>query len=115
MSTKEPATNTFTYRIIAFSLSVCLLAAAAYVEAQAQLLGFPDGFLSDRDRAARVIATLFVWGSTLTALCVAVLGWRARQNATRGLALVVTLYVVFALVLLGCLIYVQQFMDSGIG
>lgn len=93
-----------------------ILLAAAFVSWWLRDLGFPDGHLTEWDRARRVLGNLFTGTSVAAGLGLFFLGARARKHAiARPLRIALVVYVAFTLVMLGLDQYLGVRLDRGGG
>lgn len=88
-------------RIIAYLLGLAALGAALLVYGEyIYLLGFPDGFITDLERAERNLAYIFIGVGLLASAGCVYLGWAAgRKKIYAKLALVVALYLIICICL----------------
>jgi hypothetical protein len=100
----------------AFLLGVTVLALAAFVYAELRLLGFPDGHLTELDRARIPLHSVFIGLSVLCGLCSLYLA--AAESGRRrhlGLRAVVPLYLVIVLATLLIDFHLGSYLDGGTG
>lgn len=98
-------------------LAGCLLfIASALVYLTMQSRGFPDGHLTELDRAENVLATLFIGVSTPAGVWFIVLGGEpGKQLITKRFRLTLLLYALFTFLLLGIDLYLRHHLDNGAG
>ncbi len=75
-------------------------------------LGWPDGFLSERDRAEQDLFHLFVGASLLLGLS---LFWLGRSGARRGVAVATGLFLLLVACSLATLSYFRAHLPGGGG
>ncbi|MBF2087092.1 hypothetical protein [Thermoleptolyngbya sp. C42_A2020_037] len=103
-------------RVAAFLCAFLVLALSGMIYLEVQGLGFPDGFLTELDRAKKLLGLIFLWVSLPIALWLGWLGWvAARQPIGRLLRSTILGYGAFLLILLGIYGYLQQTLDAGGG
>lgn len=98
-------------------LAGCLLfIASALVYLIMQSRGFPDGHLTELDRAENVLATLFIGVNTPAGLWFILLGGQSgQQRITKRFRLTLLLYALFAFLLFGIDLYLRHHLDNGAG
>lgn len=78
--------------------------------------GFPDGHLTDLERALRPLGYVFVWVSILVGFGLLLLRrFRADSGASRYGWVVLIAYVVFAVSLLIVRVYLGRVLNDGMG
>jgi hypothetical protein len=103
-------------RYVAFLLGVMLLAVAAFAYTELQLLGFPDGHLTELDRARIPLHSVFIGLSVLCGLyCIYLAAADPGRRRQLGLRAVVLLYLAIGLATLLIDLYLSSYLDGGIG
>ncbi|MFQ3629902.1 MAG: hypothetical protein SNJ81_20305 [Cyanobacteriota bacterium] len=103
-------------RITAFFSAFLLLGLSGWVYLEVQGLGFPDGFLTELDRAKTLLARLFLGVSLPVALWLGWLGWVApHQPIGDRLYRTAGVYGAFLLTLAGIYAYLRQTLLGGGG
>lgn len=103
-------------RMLSFMAGAFVLLSSVIVHEMIQSRGFPDGHLTDLDRAEKPLANLFGWVSVPVGLWCISLGWRAvDQPIIKAFRATVALYTVFVLLLLAVDFYYRQHLDNGGG
>jgi hypothetical protein len=109
-------------RVVVFLIGGMILAASGLVYLQVKSMGFPDGFLTDLDRARKVLGNLFIWVSLPTSVWFGVLGWEPwRRESQKGqvslkqLGFASATYALFVITLWGIDLYLQQHLNHGGG
>jgi hypothetical protein len=102
--------------IIAFALALVAFGLAALAFFEQRLVGFPDGFISEAERATMPLATVFIWFSLATGLWFLRLGWlAARTPISRRLWVAALVYLLVATLLFAAAALIHQQLDSGGG
>ena len=92
------------------------LGVSYFVYGQIRFMGFPDGFLTDLDRAQRILGYVFLGTSVPAGLWFGFLSWIAPQHRVgKKLLVTIALYVGFLLLLYGINFYLRQNLNSGSG
>lgn len=100
-------------RLPAFVLAVLAAVAGAFAVSTLQMLGFPDGHLTEVDRVDQTLLTVFVTMSAATAVLSGVLGVIAKRlNAVRVIG---ASWVVLGVVLLVLHLVAASTLESGGG
>jgi hypothetical protein len=103
-------------RVLAFLMACFALTSSIFVYEEVQLLGFPDGFLTELDQAERILANFFIWISFPTSLWLVFLSWIASQQKIRKkLCITIVLYIVLVTLLSVIDFYLRQHLKSGGG
>jgi len=100
----------------AFLLGIAVLAVAALIHAELRLLGFPDGGLTELDRARIPLHSAFIGLSILCGLCSLYLA-AAESDRRRNLGVraVLLLYLVIGLATLLIDLHLSSYLDGGTG
>ncbi|MDP1920989.1 MAG: hypothetical protein Q8L14_32410 [Myxococcales bacterium] len=100
-------------RLPAFVLAVIAVVGGAFAVSTLQLLGFPDGHLTEVDRVDQTLLTVFVTMSAATAVVSTMLGVTAKRlNAVR---LIAVGWVVLGVALLVLHLVAASTLESGGG
>lgn len=103
-------------RVAAFLCAFLVIALSGLIYLEVQGLGFPDKFLTELDRAKKLLGLIFLSVSLPIALW---LGWLSRvavrQPIGRLLCSTILGYGAFLLILLGIYGYLRQTLDAGGG
>lgn len=92
------------------------LASSVFAYEEIRLLGFPDGFLTELERAERILAYVFILISFPTSFWFIFLSWRAsQQRIITKLCLTILLYTVLVIILFVINFYLRQHLSSGGG
>jgi Kef-type K+ transport system membrane component KefB len=103
-------------RVLAYLMGGITLAASAFVYQQQQFVGFPDGFLTNLDRAEKTLFGFLIWASLAAGLWFIFLGCRAaKRNISKQLYTTVIAYTILVALVLGVDFYLRQRLDSGGG
>lgn len=103
-------------RILAYLLGCIPLALATIAYLERQSLGFPNGHLTEVERAQKTLLALSTWTSLLFSGWFAFLGWMAaRRRVGTKLCVATILYVLVAALLLGVDRYLRQHLEGGGG
>jgi hypothetical protein len=103
-------------RIFAFLIGCFIWAISAFGYLHLRALGFPDGFLTEFDRAQKILLNGLVWISIPVGFWFIFLGTISfQQPITRKLRLTLLLYAMFVLLLVSINFYLRQHLDHGGG
>lgn len=103
-------------RILAFLMGCFALVSSVFVYQEVRLLGFPDGFLTELERAERILAYIFILTSFLTSFWFVFLSWRAsQQRVVTKLCVTILLYTVLVILLFAIDFYLRKHLRSGGG
>lgn len=85
--------------ILAFVIGAVALASSFLVYLEyIYMLGFPDGFISELDRAERQLAYVYIVGNVILSSYFIYLGWVApRKEISKKLFVAIFLYLIFLL------------------
>jgi hypothetical protein len=112
-----PAPSPKLDRILAYTTAALTLTLSTLLHHHQRLLGFPDGFLTDLDRAQKPLFTLFITLNISIALWLIFFGSIApRQNIRKKLSLTLIIHGLIALLFLLTNLYLTQHLrNSNIG
>jgi hypothetical protein len=103
-------------RTLAYFMAGVSLILSAFAYQEWQFLGFPDGFLTEVNRAEKVLFGLFVGVSVLMSLWFVSLGWLAsKRNVSRQLYTTLIFYSLIVVVVFGTDVYLRQRLGGGGG
>jgi hypothetical protein len=103
-------------RILAYFWAALTFGLSLTVYQQIQLLGFPDGYLTELDRAERVLGNIFFGINILAGMWFGFLGWEAaRQRINRKLTVSIISHGIFVLIVYSIGLYLAQNLNSGGG
>ncbi len=104
------------YRILLYMLSAAILAISALCYPELRGFGFPDGHLTDLDRARAPLYRIFIFLSIVHGAYVFQLGWTAMDRNLRPRFLVAVLsYGLIIIIAISVDYYLGLHLDNGAG
>lgn len=104
------------HRILAFSIACLTLVWSAFAYLELQSFGFPDGHLTELDRAEAILGRVLISISVPVGLWFIFLGSIAtRRRISKKLSLTIICYAIFVLLLLVTDLYLRHHLDDGVG
>jgi hypothetical protein len=102
-------------RILAIVIGSLVLVAAVVVYLELQLLGFPDGFLTDLDRARKTLIPVWIGISVAVGVWLIGLGATSPPGMTAKLRITLAVYGLVVLLTAGIDFYLRHSLNSGGG
>jgi hypothetical protein len=103
-------------RSLAVGLAIGALAVAGLVASHLRMLGFPDGYVTARERAMRPLEHVVLWASVLASVAGARLAWiGGARDVTRSLARAATVYLGVIIVVAAIALVLLPPLDDGTG
>jgi hypothetical protein len=102
--------------ILAFLAGLVAFALSVYAYFERRFMGFPDGFLTELDRAERVLFDIFIWASILAGSWFFFLGWSVpREPEGKKLLVTIFFYIFFIVIFIIIDVYFHRHFVSGGG
>ena len=103
-------------RVLACLMACFALASSVFVYLEVRLMGFPDGFLTELDKAEKILAYVFILINFPTSFWFGFLSWIALQQKVRTkLCITIFLYGVLVVLLFVIDSYLRKHLESGRG